>query len=63
MSIPKLVTVTYMDSPKSTRQIEKKRTVLCWRTILEADGYGENYEPIDDCGKIGGYIGQYLGES
>ncbi|KAJ5090740.1 hypothetical protein N7532_009424 [Penicillium argentinense] len=37
-----------------------QKAVIYWRTILEADGYGENYERLDGCGKMGGYVGQYL---
>lgn len=38
-----------------------EKAVIYWRTILETNGYGENYERLDACGKMGGYVGQYLG--
>ncbi|CAG7936907.1 unnamed protein product [Penicillium nalgiovense] len=38
-----------------------KKAVLYWRTIVEASGYGNNYERLDGCGKMGEYIGLYLG--
>jgi hypothetical protein len=38
-----------------------KKAVLYWRTIVEASGFGNNYERLDGCGKMGGYIGQYMG--
>lgn len=38
-----------------------KKAVLYFRTIIETKGFGDNYERLDDCGKMGGYIGQYLG--
>ncbi|KAJ6177372.1 hypothetical protein N7485_004286 [Penicillium canescens] len=39
----------------------EKKAVLYWHTIVEASGYGNNYERLDGCGKMGGYIGLYMG--
>lgn len=39
----------------------KPSCTIVLRTIFEIDGFGNNYERLDGCGKMGGYVGLYLG--
>ena len=35
--------------------------VFYYRTIIEGNGFGEEYESVDDCGNLGQFVGTYLG--
>lgn len=42
---------------------QKNKALFYYRTIVEGNGFGDNYEPVDACGDMSHLVSTYLGPS